>query len=121
VEREGQDDVKHFPVLAFVAGLGAFWGAIGYAVLWGRISWPTTNRSFVVSPLGTAVFLPARIVLRLIRWTELAVGRPFDLADNNTWIGFAAAAVGASVCFVAAFFIRAGVRRSSASRRVGEA
>lgn len=83
------------PVLAAIAG-GALWGAMGYAVLWG-LSPIVVQRRFVVSVLGTMVFLPVRLVLWGLRWIEAALGRPFEFAHSSWWIGAIAAALGAVI------------------------
>lgn len=97
------------PVMAAMAG-GAFWGAMGYAVLWG-LSPIVVSRAFVLSVFGTALFLPVRLVLWALRWVEGIVGRPFEFAHSNWWIGVAAALVGAAIGTVLALASRVLVRR----------
>lgn len=97
------------PVMAAMA-TGALWGALGYAVLWG-LSPIVVGRRFVVSLLGTLVFLPVRLVLWGIRAVEAAAGRSFELADSTWWIGVTAALVGAVIAAAAALALRPVVRR----------
>jgi hypothetical protein len=102
------------------AGLGAAWGLAGYALLWGHTPIMPT-RSFVVSPAGTLLLLPVRIVLWGIRLVEeRIVGHAFDFSRTNAWIGLAAGAVGAALVLLAFLSVRALVRRlraRAASRR----
>lgn len=97
------------PIMAAIAA-GALWGALGYAVLWG-LSPIVVGRRFVVSVVGTLLFLPVRLVLWGIRALEAAAGRPFELADTNWWIGAAAAVIGALIAMAAALALRPVVRR----------
>jgi len=97
------------PIMAAIAA-GALWGALGYAVLWG-LSPIVVGRRFVVSLVGTVLFLPVRLVLWGIRAVEAAAGRPFELADTSWWIGATAALVGAVMAVGAALVVRALVRR----------
>jgi hypothetical protein len=101
-------------VAATVAG--AMWGVAGYAALWGYTPL-TVHRSFVVSPLGTVLLLPVRVVLWAIRFLEeRVVGHPFELASGHGWIGVAAAAVGAGVAAISFVVVGAVVRRVRAAR-----
>lgn len=97
------------PVMAAMAG-GALWGAMGYAILWG-LSPIVVERRFVVSLVGTVVFLPVRLVLWALRGIEGLAGRPFEFAHSNWWIGAAAAVVGAGFGVGATMALRALVRR----------
>ncbi|MDQ3991789.1 MAG: hypothetical protein M3245_05715, partial [Actinomycetota bacterium] len=68
------------------------------------------------SPVGTALLLPVRLVLRGIRAVEEHVaGRPFQLGDNNAWIGLASAAMGAVLVAGALLLVR-GVARAVRGR-----
>jgi hypothetical protein len=81
--------------VAVVAGLGAVWGAVAFAVLWGYTSIQVT-RPFVQSLPGLVSLLPVRLVLFGIHLVEdHVVGRPLQLSANHEWIGFVSAAVGA--------------------------
>ncbi|HUG88679.1 MAG TPA: hypothetical protein VMP42_07920 [Actinomycetota bacterium] len=97
------------PIMAAIAA-GALWGALGYAVLWG-LSPIVVGRRFVVSVVGTLLFLPVRLVLWGIRALEAAAGRPFELADTNWWIGAAAVLLGAVIAVGATLAVRALARR----------
>ncbi|HEX6262667.1 MAG TPA: hypothetical protein VF097_07460 [Actinomycetota bacterium] len=97
------------PVMAAMAG-GALWGAMGYAVLWG-LSPIVVGRAFVVSAIGTILFLPVRLVLWVLRWVEGLVGRPFEFAHSNWWIGALAAVVGAGIGIALTLTARTAFRR----------
>jgi hypothetical protein len=99
------------------AVLGAGWGLLGYALLWG-LTPVFVHRTFVVSPVGTLVLLPVRTVLAGVRTVEeRVVGRSFQLAENNGWIGLVSAAVGAGIAVLALVGIRAAFRLLRARRR----
>ncbi len=98
-----------------VSVAGALWGLVGYAALWGHTPF-TVHRSFVVSPLGTVVLLPVRVVLWAIRFVEERVGHPFEFASRNGWIGLAAAIVGAAIAVGAFVAVRALARRVRVAR-----
>jgi hypothetical protein len=103
-------------VLSLAAGVGALWGALGYALLWGHTPIVLTRR-FVVSAIGTALLLPVRLVLWSIRLVEdHVVGRPFDFSRNNGWIGLLAAVVG-TILAASAYLIVRWTRRWLRSRR----
>jgi hypothetical protein len=102
------------PALAALAG--AVWGLAGYALLWGYTP-IVIQRPFVVSALGTALLLPVRIVLGMIRLVEdHLAGAPFDFSRNHGWIGALAGLVGASLVGLAAVAFRAAHRATSARR-----
>ena len=94
--REDLRDLPRFPPAVAAIVLGALWGGLAYAVLWGHTPL-LVSRRFVVSALGTLVLLPVRLVLWGIRSLEGAVGEIFAFADANWWIGVVAAAVGAAI------------------------
>lgn len=110
------DRLRRFSPVVIALGVGAAWGALGYLILWGRIAPVFPSRQFVVSGLGTALFLPVRGVLLGIRTLEHTAGRPFELADNNWWIGVVAALVGAALAAVAFLGARAAIRAWSRRR-----
>lgn len=98
--------------------LGAAWGAAGYALLWGHTP-VTIHRTFVVSPLGTLLLLPVRVVLASIRLVEEhVVGHAFQFAERNGWIGLVAAAVGSLMAAAVFLAVRGLVRRAGPRRRV---
>lgn len=80
--------------IALAAGIGAVWGAVAFALLWGFTSIQVT-RPFVQSIAGLLALLPVRAVVFAIHLVEERVGRSFDLSSNHEWIGFVSAAVGA--------------------------
>jgi hypothetical protein len=103
--------VAPLPRLGIAAGLGAAWGVLGYALLWG-LTPIVVHRAFVITPWGTVLLLPARTVLAGIRLVEeRVVGRPFELSESHGWIALAAAAVGAAVAVVAFLAARGAARR----------
>lgn len=103
------------PVAAAAVG-GAVWGAAGYAVLWGKTPLTVTHR-FVTSTAGTALLLPVRTVLWMIRALEVHVAhRSFDFADRNAWIGVVAAILGGAYAAVVAVGTRAFLRRRRRAR-----
>ena len=104
------------PILA-AASIGAAWGFLGYAVLWGYTPlFP--SRAFVVGPLGTILFAPVRAVLWGIHAIEDGfASAPFDFSRNNTWIGILAALVGAAMVILLVLAVRALARRR---RRSGD-
>ena len=109
--------------LLVAASLGAAWGLLAYSVLWGFTPL-VVQRAFVVSPIGTLLLLPARIVLWLIHWAENVAGRAFEFSENHWWIGLAAGIVGAGVVAALALLIRLGTRafghRGSAGERIAK-
>ena len=104
-----------------LAAVGMAWGLACYAVLWGH-TWIVVHRSFVVSPVGTLILLPMRLVLWGIRAFERASGGPFDFSSNNWWIGVAAGLVGAVIVTLAVVLVRQAVRvvRGSGRQSVPE-
>lgn len=110
------------PQLPIAAGLGLIWGLAGYAVLWGHTS-IVIHRSFVVSPLGTIVLLPVRLVLWAIHALERVAGEPFDFSANNLWIGLAAGLAGGAIATLVVLAGRLALRavRGSGRERVPEA
>lgn len=96
--------------LVFAAGVGALWGAIGYAILWGH-SPLVVSRAFVVSLPGTLALLPVRTVLAAFRLVEEWAGRSFHFPDSNWWIGVAAGAVGATIVAGVTALVRAAIAR----------
>jgi hypothetical protein len=101
------------PIAALVGGL---WGLAGYLLLWGHTPL-IVHRTFVVSPLGTAVLLPVRLVLWGIRLVEdRIVGHPFGLASSNEWIGLLAAGIGAGIGAISVVMALHVLRRVRASR-----
>jgi hypothetical protein len=97
------------PGWAVAALLGAAWGLVGYALLWGHTS-VVVHRSFVVSPLGTLALLPVRLVLWAIHGVERLAGAPFDFSQNNAWIGALSGLAGAVLAIVAFVIVRGAVR-----------
>jgi hypothetical protein len=96
------------PVASVVGGL---WGLAGYLLLWGHTPL-IVHRTFVVSPVGTAVLLPVRLVLWGIHLVEdRIVGHPFGLASSNEWIGLLAAGVGAGIGAISVVLVRPVLRR----------
>src|SRR5262249_12257278 len=102
--------------VAVAAGLGAIWGAVAFAVLWGYTSIQVT-RPFVESGAGLMTLLPVRIVLYAIHALETRAGRPFHLASNHEWIGFVSAVVGAVIVAAAFLAVRGTVRLARRRRR----
>jgi hypothetical protein len=85
--------------LRIAAVVGAIWGLVGYALLWGYTP-VVIHPTFVASLPGTVLLFPVRVVLWIIHGVERAAGGPFDFSENNWWIGLAAAAVGAVTVLV---------------------
>jgi hypothetical protein len=110
-----RDEYPRVSGLAASAGAGALWGFLGYTVLWQGVPFGV-NRRFVESVIGTLVLLPVRTVLWGVHLGERMAGRPFDFADDNWWIGLAAALVGGAIAVLAFIVIRSGVRALRASR-----
>jgi hypothetical protein len=102
-------DTRVSPI-AVVAGVGAIWGVVGFAVLWGYTSIQVT-RPFVQSVPGLLVLLPVRTVLFAIHLVEdRLVGRPFDLSANHDWIGLVSATAGAMIATAVYLLFRAASR-----------
>lgn len=110
-----KDEYPRASGLATTAGAGALWGFLGYTVLWQGIPFGV-NRRFVESVVGTLVLVPVRTVLWGVHIGERMAGRPFDFADDNWWIGVAAALVGGAMGSLAFTVIRSGVRALRALR-----
>lgn len=108
--------------MLIAAVVGLVWGLAGYAVLWGHTS-IVVHRSFVVSPLGTILLLPVRLVLSGIHAVERAAGGPFDFSGNNWWIGMVSGLVGAALTALVVVGARVVPRafRGSRGERVPEA
>lgn len=85
--------------------VGAGWGFASYLLLWGYTPF-VVHRSFVVSVVGTVLLLPVRIVLWAIHELERSAGRPFDLSENNWWIGVVAAVLGGGIVGLLAWLVR---------------
>jgi hypothetical protein len=92
------------------AGLGGFWGFVGYTILWEGAPIEVT-RSFVVSLGGTLLLLPVRLVIWGIHLAERAAGRSFDLSRNHRWIAVVAALVGAALALAVFSVTRTSIRR----------
>ena len=106
------------PGWAVAALVGALWGLVGYALLWGHTP-VVIHRSFVVSPLGTLALLPVRLVLWSIHVIERLADSSFDFSRNNAWIGALSGAAGAAMAFLAYALVRTTARlfsRSAAPR-----
>jgi hypothetical protein len=89
---------------------GAAWGFISYLVLWGYTPIVVTEQ-FVVSLPGLVLLLPARLVLESIHLVEQrVVHHPFDFSNTNGWIGYAAAAAGAAIAWLAGTLLAAVAR-----------
>jgi uncharacterized membrane protein YeaQ/YmgE (transglycosylase-associated protein family) len=91
-----RDEYPRTSGLVGSAATGALWGFIGYTVLWQGVPFGV-NRRFVESVIGTLVLLPVRTVLWGVHLGERMAGRPFEFADDNWWIGAAAAVVGGAI------------------------
>jgi len=102
--------LPRLPPTIVAASVGAAWGALGYALLWGHTPW-SVSRAFVVSTPGALALLPVRLVLWAIHLAERWAGRAFAFADSNWWIGPAAAFLGASITAAAFLGARALARR----------
>jgi hypothetical protein len=106
------------PGWAIAALVGALWGLVGYALLWGHTP-VVVHRSFVVSPLGTLALLPVRLVLWSIHVVERLAGSPFDFSGNNAWIGALAGVAGAAVVTITYVLVRTTARLISRPSPVG--
>jgi hypothetical protein len=100
-----QDEYPRASGLAATAGVGAVWGFLGYTVLWQGVPF-AVNRRFVESVVGTLVLLPVRTVLWGVHIGERFAGRSFDFADDNWWIGVAAALIGGAIVVLAFVAVR---------------
>jgi hypothetical protein len=110
-----KDEYPRASGLAATAGAGAAWGFLGYTVLWQGVPFGV-NRRFVESVVGTLVLFPVRTVLWGVHLGELMAGRTFDFADDNWWIGVAAAVVGGAIGSLAFIAVRYVVRALCGSR-----
>jgi hypothetical protein len=99
-----------FGWMALLGGLGAAWGAVAYAIMWGYTSIVVT-RNFVDSLPGLASLLPVRVVLYSIHILEGLAGHPFDFSRNHGWIGLVAATSGALMLMLPFLLVRGAVRR----------
>ncbi|HEX9694226.1 MAG TPA: hypothetical protein VGA74_04395 [Actinomycetota bacterium] len=104
-----QDEYPRASGLAAMAGVGAVWGFLGYTVLWQGVPF-AVNRRFVESVVGTLVLLPVRTVLWGVHIGERFAGRSFDFADENWWIGVAAALTGGAIVVLAFVVVRTAAR-----------
>jgi hypothetical protein len=100
-----RDEYPRASGLATMAGIGAVWGFFGYTVLWQGVPFGV-NRRFVESVVGTLVLLPVRTVLWGVHIGERFAGRSFDFADDNWWIGLAAALVGGAIAVLGFVVVR---------------
>ena len=91
-----------------IAGfLGAAWGLASYLVLWGYTSIQVT-RSFVDSPRGLLLLMPARLVLWGVHLAESRIARsPFDFSRNHAWIGILSTMAGAALVLLPLLLFRA--------------
>jgi hypothetical protein len=104
-----RDEYPRASGLATMAGTGAVWGLFGYTVLWQGVPFGV-NRRFVESVVGTLVLLPVRTVLWGVHIGERFTGRSFNFADDNWWIGVAAAAIGGAIVVLAFVVVRTAAR-----------
>ena len=95
--------------LATLAGIGAVWGFFGYTVLWQGVPFGV-DRRFVESVVGTLVLFPVRAVLWGVHIGERFAGRSFDFADDNWWIGVAAAMIGGAIVVLGFAVVRTAAR-----------
>ena len=107
-----RDDVPGFSWVAASAGLGGFWGLVGYTILWEGEP-VQVNRAFVESAAGTLVLLPVRLVIWSIHLAEELAGRTFDLSRSYLWIGFVASIIGAALAVTAILLARAIMARAT--------
>jgi hypothetical protein len=107
-----RDDVPGFSWVAASAGVGGFWGLVGYTILWEGEP-VQVNRAFVESAAGTLVLLPVRLVIWSIHLAEELAGRTFDLSRSYLWIGFVASIVGAALAVTAFLLARAIMARAT--------
>lgn len=102
-----RDDVPGFSWMAASAGVGGFWGLVGYTILWEGEP-VQVDRSFVESAAGILLLLPVRLVIWSINLAEELAGRTFDLSRSYLWIGFVASVVGAAI-IVTGFLLARGL------------
>ena len=104
-----KDEFPRASGLAALAGIGAVWGLFGYTVLWQGVPFGV-DRRFVESVVGTLVLLPVRAVLWGVHIGERFAGRSFDFADDNWWIGVAAAVIGGAIVVLEFVVVRTAAR-----------
>jgi hypothetical protein len=104
-----KDEYPRASGLAALTGIGAVWGFFGYTVLWQGVPFGV-DRRFVESVVGTLVLFPVRAVLWGVHIGERFAGRSFDFADDNWWIGVAAAIIGGAVVVLAFAVVRTAAR-----------
>ncbi|HEY3023488.1 MAG TPA: hypothetical protein VGK11_07635 [Actinomycetota bacterium] len=110
VQAEGlKDGYPRTSGLATLAGIGAVWGFFGYTVLWQGVPFGV-DRRFVESVVGTLVLFPVRTVLWGVHIGERFAGRSFDFADDNWWIGVAAAVIGGAIVVLGFAVVRTAAR-----------
>lgn len=97
------------------AAAGSLWGLGAYGVLWEGTP-VEVSRSFVASPVGTVLLLPARLVIWGILAVESLIGRTFDLSTSYAWIAPAAMIVGAGLGVAVQWIGRARRARSGGPR-----
>ncbi len=92
---------------AIAAFLGAAWGVASYLVLWGYTSIQVT-RSFVDSPRGLVLLMPARLVLWGVHLVESRIaGSSFDFSRNHAWIGILSTMAGVALVLLPLLLFRA--------------
>lgn len=111
-----RDDGPVASGVAVAAGLGGFWGLVGYTILWEGAP-IAVDRAFTASAAGTLLLLPVRLVIWAIELAESAAGRSFDLSRTHQWIAFAASVLGAGMAVAALIGARALLRRTGRGAR----
>jgi hypothetical protein len=104
-----RDEYPRASRAAAMAAIGAVWGFLGYTVLWQGVPFGV-DRRFVESVVGTLVLFPVRTVLWGVHIGERLAGRSFDFADNNWWIGAAAALIGGAIAAMGFVAVRTAAR-----------
>jgi hypothetical protein len=104
-----RDEYPRASGLAATAAIGAVWGFLGYTVLWQGVPFGV-DRPFVESVVGTLVLFPVRTVLWGVHIGERFAGRSFDFADDNWWIGLAAALIGGAILVLGFVVVRTAAR-----------
>jgi hypothetical protein len=104
-----RDEYPRASGLAATAAIGAVWGFLGYTVLWQGAPFGV-DRPFVESVVGTLVLFPVRTVLWGVHIGERFAGRSFDFADDNWWIGLAAALIGGAILVLGFVVVRTAAR-----------
>ena len=101
---------------AIAAFLGAAWGVASYLVLWGYTSIQVT-RSFVDSPRGLLLLMPARLVQWGVHHVESRIARAsFDFSRNHAWIGILSTMAGVALILLPLLLFR-GARALRRKRR----